>query len=107
MADMATHPRIEEHPDLVEIEAVHGTLNARGAARRDITAVLTGGRLRRADRPPVRSACRHRPADAALPLSFVPSWHAAGVPDTAPDDADGRTARFPHGSAVAVNHPLG
>ncbi|MFF9408162.1 esterase/lipase family protein [Streptomyces anandii] len=78
----------------IEVEALHGTLSARQDNRRDITAVLTGKPIDTAE----LTAYRFVQWAAAgwqvppLPLSYVPSWHAAAVPDSALDDADGCTA---------------
>ncbi|MGW4569168.1 hypothetical protein ACWEN3_44890 [Streptomyces sp. NPDC004561] len=82
----------------VEIEGFHGTLGARGNAHREIAAVLTGRSVDGAE----LTAYRFVQWAAAgwqvppLPLSFVPSWHADGMPDAALDHADGCTADGSH-----------
>jgi len=81
----------------IEVAGFHGTLSVRANDRRDMAAVLTG--------EPVDSAhltaypfVQWAPARwqvPPLPMSYVPSWHAADLPDAALDDADGCTARLP------------
>lgn len=91
----------------IEVQALHGSLNAKQDDRDKIAAALLGRPVDSAR----LTAYRFVQWAAAgwqvppLPLSFVPAWHADNVPDAALDDADGCTADFSHAPSAPGRKP--